>query len=64
MRIMETGRYRLTEDVTIMPNSISITTLPKGTEIEITQVDVEFHKIIGPQLGDWQFWVLPVEKIA
>ena len=64
MTVMETGTYKLLKDFTFQPNSISIATLKKGTEITITQVDHDYHKVIGPEIGDWQCWVLPVEKIA
>ena len=63
MNIMEIGKYELTQDFTFQPNVISITTLTKGTVIEITQVDVDCHKVFGPKLGDWQFWNLPVKKL-
>jgi hypothetical protein len=62
MTIATPGRYRLTEDV-VTRGTISIGTLPAGAEIEITQVDAEGHKVIGPQLGDWRYWDIPAEPL-
>ncbi|AOQ23043.1 hypothetical protein MTAT_26540 [Moorella thermoacetica] len=62
MIITRKGHYRLLEDIKVR-NSITIGTLPKGTAIEITQVDNVKQKVIGEQLLDWTHWDLPVENI-
>jgi hypothetical protein len=62
MTITTPGRYRLTEDIALR-GTISISTLPAGAEIEITQVDADGHKVIGPQLGDWLYWNIPAEPL-
>ncbi len=64
MKVEKIGRYRFTEQRTLRTNSISSATFPVGMEISITQIDEEFNKIIGPELGDWQYNDLPLEIIA
>lgn len=62
MIITEKGKYKLLEDITTR-GSRSIGGIAKGVVIEITQIDANSHKVIGPQLMDWTYWELPVEKI-
>lgn len=63
MIIKEIGKYKLLSDIVIR-NCISIETIPKGTVLEIIQIDKEFHKVFGPGLSDWIHWDLPVEKVT
>ena len=62
MEIKETGKYVLTEDF-IMRGRISIATIEKGTEMEVTQVDSRSKRVIGPNFSDWTPWNMPVEKL-
>jgi len=62
MIVKETGKYRLLKEF-IVRTSFSTGTLPKGTEINITQIDDVYHKVIGPELKDWRYWDIPVEPI-
>ena len=62
MKIIETGRYILTEDFTVQ-GAWSIARLPSGSEIEITQVESEGHQVIGPELGDWHYHDIPCRPI-
>ena len=64
MKITEIGKYRLTKDIVFRTNSISSAKMYRGSVITITQIDEQYHKVIGPELGDWHYWELPVEKIA
>ncbi len=57
MEITKTGFYKLIEDLSTR-NTTTISTIPKGTIIEITQID--HHKVIGPELYDWIWYDLPV----
>lgn len=52
MKITKPGRYRLTDNLWTR-NLISCKTIPAGSVIEITQIDHEYRKVIGPQLLDW-----------
>lgn len=61
MIITTVGKYIALEDI-ITRNSITITTIPKGTTINITKVDSFYHKVIGPELLDWAYWDLPVRE--
>jgi len=61
MIIREVGRYKLTEDIKTR-DTYSISTLPKGTILNITQIDNQYHKVIGEPLRDWTYWDLPVVK--
>jgi len=63
MIIKELGKYRLTQDIKT-GTSTSIATLPKGLILNITQIDSEYHKVIGPELWDWKYWDLPVETLT
>ena len=63
MRIEKTGKYRLVRDYT-MRTSNSVGTIPKGTVLNITQIDEQYHKVIGEGLSDWVYWNLPVEPYA
>lgn len=62
MIIKEKGKYKLLEDIKVR-NPRAIGGIAKGAVIEITQIDEGSHKVIGPQLMDWMYWELPVEKI-
>ncbi len=57
MKITKTGFYKLIEDLSTR-NATTIATIPKGTIIEITQID--HPKVIGPELYDWIWYDLPV----
>ena len=59
MIVTEKGKYILLRDI-ITRNAASTGTIPAGTVIEITQVDRQFKKVIGPDLADWIHWDLPV----
>jgi len=62
MIITKPGLYRLLEGV-YFRGTISIGYWPKGNIIEITQIDKDYCKVIGPTLPDWQYWDLPVEEV-
>jgi len=62
MVIKEIGKYVLIKDFT-MRGSTRIGTTPKGTVMEVTQVDSQYKKVIGPKFYDWVPWDLPVEKL-
>jgi hypothetical protein len=63
VKIMNPGRYRLTQDFATR-GSNGVATLPAGTVLEITQVDAYGRQVIGPQLLDWEWWDMPVEVSA
>lgn len=56
------GRYRLLKDFSNR-GSISISTIPSGTILEITQIDRDNCQVIGDLLDDWNYWNLPVELV-
>lgn len=60
MIIKNAGTYRLLEPLT-MRGQNSVGTMPKGTLLTVSQVDVEKKQVIGPAFPDWMFWNLPVE---
>jgi len=62
MIITEKGKYRTLKEFTDR-GPISIGTVLADRIIEITQIDKNNHKVIGPQLSDWIYWDLPVEKV-
>ncbi len=62
MVITETGNYKLLRDFKTS-NSASIGTLPAGSIIKITQIDTMYNKVIGPDLRDWTYHVMPVIKV-
>lgn len=62
MIISKPGQYRLTKRLWVR-NTITISALPEGTVVEITQIDPEYHKVYGEQLLDWTYWDLPVEEL-
>lgn len=62
MIIKKTGRYKLTKDF-YTRNSIKCGTLPEGSIIQITQIDIIGHKVISPELYDWVYWDMPVKEI-
>jgi len=57
--VREKGKYVLVRDY-IMRTGNSAGTIPKGTILDITQVDEQYHKVIGKGLSDWVHWNLPV----
>ena len=59
MIIKKTGKYKLTKNWSNR-SSRSILNLQKGATIEITQIDERGCKVIGPDIGDWASWDLPV----
>lgn len=61
MIINEIGKYRTTEEIKTR-NACSIGTIPRGTVLNITQIDSTYHKVIGEPLMDWTYWDLPVIK--
>ena len=62
MIVKEKGKYVLLKDLTIR-DTIRIGTTPKGTIVEITQIDKTYNKVIGPNFYDWIHWDLPVRKL-
>lgn len=62
MIITEKGKYKILKDFTVR-NSIASGTLSEGGILEITQIDDSTNKVIGPELMDWTYHELPVEKI-
>jgi len=62
MIITKPGKYRLNQDFSSM-GAGSITHIPKGSIIEITQIDIEGRKVIGPELLDWEYYNIPCEPI-
>ena len=60
--ITEIGKYRLLKDF-VVRTANSIGTLPKGTVLNINQIDSSCNKVISKELKDWAFHELPVEKI-
>jgi len=60
MIIDKIGKYKLLKDIKT-GNSISTGTIPRGTILNITQVDKQGQKVIGAPLADWTRWELPVE---
>lgn len=63
MIVDQAGTYRLLEDFTIRGTD-SIETMQKGSLLIVSQVDLKYHKVIGPAFPDWCFWELPVEIIV
>jgi len=61
MEVKKTGTYRLLKPWSSMGGR-SIAHYPIGTILFIDQIDTDAHKIIGPQLSDWEDWELPVEE--
>lgn len=62
MIVNEKGKYKLLKSIKTS-NNFSVATLPKGTTVNITQIDKKTHKVIGNLFMDWIYWDLPVEKI-
>lgn len=62
MIVDKKGKYVLTEDWQNR-GTISTGTLPKGTILNITQVDKAHKKVISDELRDWTRWELPVEPV-
>lgn len=63
MFIKETGEYKLTEDWSSR-GSRSIRNFSKDAILEITQVDISGHKVIGPAFKDWAYWNIPATKVT
>ena len=61
MIVTTAGKYTLLKDI-YLRTSAGIKTLRKGTVINVDQVDQDYHKVIGPELEDWQFWDLPLKE--
>lgn len=61
MKITQPGFYRLTEDFSSR-GSMSISHLPNGMIIQITQIDVNGNKVIGPQFLGWVCNDIPCER--
>ena len=57
--VKEEGKYVLTEDYVIRTSS-TVGIIPKGTVLNITQIDEQYKKVIGDNLSDWCYWDLPV----
>ena len=62
MIVKEKGAYRLLKDISLR-GSGSICIIEKGTILNITRVDYEYHKVIGTELPSWTNWNLPVELV-
>ena len=62
MIIDKKGKYRLLEDWQNR-GSISTGTLPKGTILNISQIDEQHKRVISEELADWTRWDLPVELV-
>lgn len=62
MIIDKLGQYKLLSDY-VVRSSYTIWTFPKNFILTITQIDNINRQVIGPELGDWVYWNLPVEKI-
>jgi hypothetical protein len=63
MIINKTGRYEFLQEVRLRTSSISAATFPKGMQFTVTQIDDDGRQVIGPSLGDWQYWDLPVKPV-
>ena len=62
MEISEKGKYKVLK--TFKTRGVrSITEIPKNSIINITQIDEDNEKVIGPELLDWIYYDLPVEKL-
>lgn len=62
MKITQPGKYRLLAPVTTRgPREIA--TFGVGSTLEITQVDRERCRVIGPKLFDWIYDEQPVELV-
>lgn len=62
MEVLEKGFYKFTRDYSDR-GSLSVSTIPQGTVVEINQVDANTHKVISPDFYDWHSWDLPVVKV-
>ena len=63
MEVRKKGKYRFLKDW-VNRGSLSIGTIPKGTIVEITQIDERVHKVISSDFADWMYWDLPVEPVV
>ena len=62
MLIKHSGKYILLENVRYRTiNSVSI--LPAGKRIHVTQVDTEHYHVYVPELKGWYYWDLPAKKV-
>lgn len=62
MTITSIGKYKTTQDL-IIRFSIGIGTLPTGTIINVSQIDIDNHKFYSDEIGDWHYYSIPCEKI-
>ena len=62
MIVDKKGKYRL---LVAWQNrgTISVGTLPKGTIINVIQIDKEHKRVIADVMSDWNNWDLPVERV-
>lgn len=60
MIITTPGKYRLTQDWSSR-NAASICHIPKGTIIEVTQIDHVYGKVMVKQFLDWEHNCIPCE---
>jgi hypothetical protein len=63
MEVRKKGKYKLLKDITNR-GQIKISTIPKGTILDITQIDVRSRKVISSIFYDWMGWDLPVEPVV
>ena len=61
--ITKPGLYRMTE-ARAFRGSISIETWPEGMVFEVTQIDKNNNKVIGPHFPDWQHNSIPCTPIG
>ena len=62
MIIKKPGKYKLLSDFDSR-GGVSVLKLPKGTVIEITQIDEQGHRVIGPDLVDWTPWDIDAVRV-
>ena len=62
MIIKKIGKYKLLKDYSVQ-SSFGIRHYSAGIEIEITQVDSKNRHVIGPELGNWVGWDMPVVEV-
>ena len=62
MIVNKAGKYRLLQDYKVHLAG-AIYNFSTGTVITIKTIDQTNKKIIGPELGDWVGWDMPVEIV-
>jgi len=62
MIIKKIGKYKLVADWSSR-GVRSVRNFSKGKILEITQIDIEGQKVIGPEFEDWGYWDIPVVLI-